>query len=156
MEFLIREASAEDFEAVYSMIMELATFVKHEDQVTNTIELMKQEKDYFKCLVAEKENKIIGVALYFFSYHTWVGKSMYLDDLYVSPKFRQQKVATRLLNALFEVARKENCKRVRWQVLEWNENAMALYNKIGADISGQYLNCDFNSNQIQNFDIPII
>ena len=61
------------------------------------------------------------MALYFFAYYTWVGKSLYLDDLYVKESFRKHKIGSGLLGKVFETARDEDCKRVRWQVLNWNE-----------------------------------
>jgi GNAT superfamily N-acetyltransferase len=113
---------------------------------------MKDEKAFFHCLLAEtEEHEPVAIALYFFAYYTWVGKSLYLDDLYVKENYRQQGIATQLLRAVFDVARNENCHRVRWQVLNWNENALSLYRKGGATIDTQWLNCDFDRQGIVNF-----
>ena len=152
MNFKIRKAKEADFPQILSLIKELAVFEKAPEKVTNTVELMKQEKNFFHCYVAEAENKeIAGIALYFFAYYTWVGKSLYLDDLYVKDSFRKQKVGSALLNRLFEIARAENCKRVRWQVLNWNKNAIQMYSKCGAEIDDEWLNCSFDFNAINNF-----
>ncbi len=95
MNINIRPALESDFPAILELIKGLARFEKAEDQVTNSVELMKQEQDYFECLVAENsEGHIIGIALYFFCYYTWVGKSLYLDDLYVLPELRGQGIGT--------------------------------------------------------------
>jgi len=152
MTFKIRKANEADFPAILSLIKELATFEKAPEKVTNTVELMKREKEFFHCYVAEAENKeIVGIALYFFAYYTWVGKSLYLDDLYVKDPFRKHKVGSALLNRIFEIARAENCKRVRWQVLNWNKNAIQMYSKCGAEIDDEWLNCSFDFNAITNF-----
>ncbi len=154
MNITIRKANEADFPEILSLINELATFEKAPEKVTNTVELMKAENKFFDCFVAETENKeIVGMALYFFAYYTWVGKSLYLDDLYVKESYRKLKVGSALLNQVFEIARSENCKRVRWQVLNWNKNAIQMYNRIGAEIDDEWLNCSFESDGIKNFEL---
>ena len=144
MKTTIRKATEADFPAILKMIKELATFEKAPEKVTNSVEQMKNEKDLFGCFVAEnEENRIIGFALYFFAYYTWVGKSLYLDDIYIKEEFRGNGIGSVLLKKIFEVAKNENCKRLRWQVLDWNTPAIELYKKIGADIDSEWLNCDF-------------
>jgi predicted N-acetyltransferase YhbS len=154
MDFNIRYATEEDFPEILSLIRELAAFEKATEKVTNSVEQMNQEKELFRCFVAESETKeIVGIALYFIAYYTWVGKSLYLDDLYIKKTFRKQKIGSALLKRIFEVANAENCKRVRWQVLSWNQPAIQLYSKTGASIDGEWLNCDFDSAGIKNFKI---
>jgi len=154
MDFNIRYATEEDFPAILSLIRELAAFEKAPEKVTNSGEQMKQEQELFRCLVAETGTReIVGIALYFFAYFTWVGKSLYLDDLYIKKTFRKQKIGSALLKRIFEVANSEGCKRVRWQVLSWNQPALQLYMKSGASIDGEWLNCDFDSDAIKNFKI---
>lgn len=154
MDITVRPATEDDFPAVLSLIKELAEFERAPEKVTNSVEQMKQEKNLFRCLVAETESgEIVGMALFFMAYYTWVGKSIYLDDIYVQRSLRQQKIGTALLNKVFEVAREEKCKRVRWQVLDWNEPAIAFYRKCGAEISGEWLNCTFDEEGIENFKI---
>ena len=94
---------------------------------------------------------LLEVRSTFFAYYTWVGKSLYLDDIYVKPDFRGRGVGSMLLRSIFEVAKRENCKRLRWQVLDWNENAISFYKKRGAAISGEWLNCDFDEKGIKQF-----
>lgn len=150
----IRIAQEEDFAAILELIKELAAFENAPEKVLNTVEQMKAEQDLFECFVVETtDKKIIGMALYYFAYYTWVGKSLYLDDLYVTKAYRGQGIGSELLKKLFEVAQKTNCKRVRWQVLDWNEPAIALYKKCGADIDSEWSNCDFDEKGIQTFEI---
>ncbi len=152
MEFLIRHAEEEDYPVILHFIKELALFEKAPDKVLNTVEFMKQEKDLFGCFVAENENgEIIGMALYFFAYFTWVGKSLYLDDLYVKPEFRGFGIGSELLKKIFVLAKEENCRRLRWQVINWNDKAIKLYKKVGVTIDNEWSNCDFDFNQIQEF-----
>jgi GNAT superfamily N-acetyltransferase len=152
MNINIRRASEDDFHAVLLLIKELAAFEKASEKVTNSIGLMKKEKDMFHCFVAETETKeIVGMALYFFAYYTWVGKSLYLEDIYVKESFRKHKIGTALLRRIFEVANEEDCKRVRWQVLNWNQSAIQMYKKSGAEIDDEWLNCNFDAEGIKNF-----
>lgn len=152
MSIHIRKAEEADFPAILEMIKGLALFEKAPEKVTNSVEQMQEEKDLFRCVVAEtKTGEIVGMALWFYAYYTWVGKSLYLDDLFVKESHRKNKIGTLLLNYIMEVARNENCKRVRWQVLNWNTNAIELYRKAGAVIDGEWLNCDFDAEGIKNF-----
>ena len=154
MNIQIRKSRREDYPAILDMIKELALFEKAPEKVTNSVEQMTAEDDCFHCYVAIDENKgIVGMALYFLAYYTWIGKSLYLDDLYVKEAFRGQGIATNLLHKIFETAQKENCKRVRWQVLNWNTPALALYQKAGATIDNEWSNCDFNKQGIAEFKL---
>ena len=154
MNFIIRKATEEDFAAVLSLVKELALFQNSPEKVLNTVEQLIEERNLFRCLIAENEQKeIVGIASYFFAYYTWVGKSLYLDDLYVKESCRGQKIGSELLKKIFEVAKSENCKRVRWQVSDWNKPALEFYKKCGAQIEEEYCICDFDAKAIQEFKI---
>jgi len=154
MDITVRPATEDDFPAVLSLIKELAEFERAPEKVTNSVEQMRQEKDLFRCFVAETEaGEIVGMALFFFAYFTWVGKSLYLEDIIVRQAYRQHKIGSALLAKIMEAAKEENCKRVRWQVLEWNEPAISFYRKNGVEISSEWLNCTFDKEGIENFKI---
>lgn len=154
MQITIRPAVENDFENVLSLVKELAIFQHMPERVLNTVEQMKQEKAWFNCLVAENEqNEMVGIASYCFIYYTWVGKSLYLDDLYVKQTERGQKIGTLLLQKLFDIAKTENCKRVRWQVSDWNKPAIEFYRKCGAEIDEELYNCDFDRKAIEQFSV---
>jgi len=153
MEINIRRAVEEDFPAIQALIHELAEYERSPDAVTNTVEQMQREKDHFRCFVAESsEHGIVGMALYFFAYFTWVGKSIYLEDIIVSREFRNRRIGEALMKRVMQEARDENCKRVRWQVLDWNEPAISFYRKCGAEINGDWLNCTFDEKGIALFN----
>ena len=152
MQINIRKAGTKDFPEIHQMIHALATFEKAPEKHTNTVEQMEKEQAYFEAFIAEDENGIVlGMALYFIAYFTWVGKSLYLDDLYVKKEYRGKGIGKLLINNIFEVAKKENCKRLRWQVLDWNSPAIDFYKKLGADLDGEWINCDFSSKEIQEY-----
>ena len=152
MSITIRPAISLDFPAILGMIKELALFEKAPEKVTNSVEQMIEEQDCFSCLVAvDDTSEVVAMALYYHAYYTWVGKSLYLDDLYVKEAYRGQKIGSQLLNTIFEVARETKCKRVRWQVINWNNPAIDLYHKAGATIDEEWSNCDFDSEGIKEF-----
>lgn len=152
MEVIIRRAVEEDFPAIMALIKELADYERSPDEVTNSVEQMRKEKDHFRCFVAENpEHGIVGMALYFFAYFTWVGKSIYLEDIIVSREYRGLKIGAALMDRVMQEAKDENCKRVRWQVLDWNVSAIGFYRKCGAEINGNWLNCTFDERGITNY-----
>jgi GNAT superfamily N-acetyltransferase len=145
MNVTIREIEKKDYPAVLNLIKELALFERAPEKVTNTIELMNKEENYFQSLVAEsEEGEIIGMAIFFFAYFTWVGKSLYLDDIVVTEKYRGNKIGTKLLEKVVEFGKQNKCKRIRWQVLNWNVDAIEFYRKYGASLDGEWINCDMD------------
>ena len=152
MTYTIRRATEKDFPAILAMIRELALYEKAPEKVTNTVDQMKREKDLFRSFIVEKEDgEPIAMALYFFAYYTWVGKSLYLDDIYVKEPYRSYGIGSALLRKVFEDARNEGCKRVRWQVLNWNEPAIQVYKRYNAEIDDEWLNCSFDEQAIREF-----
>ena len=143
MNITIRKTEPKDYPAVLELIKELALFERAPEKVTNSVELMQEENQYFHSIVAEKEDgEIAGMAIYFFAYYTWVGKSLYLDDIVVKEKYRGNKIGTKLLDRVIEFGKQNNCKRIRWQVLDWNVDAIEFYKKYGATLDGEWINCD--------------
>ncbi|HCP08864.1 MAG TPA: GNAT family N-acetyltransferase [Candidatus Moranbacteria bacterium] len=154
MKITIRKADEKDFTAVFSLIKELAIFEKQPEKVTNSVEQMRSEKDFFQCYIAENESKeLIGMTVFFFAYYTWVGKSLYIDDLYVKETYRGKQIGTKLLKKIFEIAKKENCKRVSCLVSTWNNPAIELYKKYGAHIDSESRSFNFDETKIKEFKL---
>ena len=154
MKIIVRKANKKDFPAIFSLIKELAVFEKHPEKVTNSVEQMRNDKDFFRCYIAEDDNKeIVGMAVFFFAYYTWVGKSLYLDDLYVKVAYRGKRIGTRLLQRIFETAKEENCRRVSWLVSTWNSSAVELYKRYGADMDTESISCNFDETKIKEFKL---
>ncbi len=152
MTYTIRRATEKDFPAILAMIRELALYEKAPEKVTNSVEQMRKEKDLFRSFIVEKaDGEPIAMALYFIAYYTWVGKSLYLDDIYVKEPYRSYGIGSALLRKVFEDARAEGCKRVRWQVLNWNEPAIQVYKRYNAEIDDEWLNCSFDEKAIREF-----
>lgn len=139
----IRKAETSDFVSINALFMEFAEFEKLPGKMTNTVNMMIAEKDFFNCFVAETDdNQIVGYATHFFCYYTWTGKSLYMDDLYVRPNFRGQGIGSMLINKIIAYAKETGCHKLRWQVSEWNKPAIDFYRKLGADINNVEQNCD--------------
>lgn len=151
----IRKGTESDLPGVMELIKELAIYEKAPDEVDNTIEKMKEEgfgpQPVFKFLVAVKGQAIIGLALYFYSYSTWKGKCIYLEDLIVTEPERGSGVGRKLFDAVAEIAKKENAGRLQWQVLDWNEPAINFYKGLGAELDGEWFNCKLRREQLQEY-----
>ncbi len=139
----IRKADEQDFPIILSLIKEFSVFQKTPEKAMITLDQMKKEKDLFQCLVAEiGTGEIAGFASFFFTYYSWTGKGLYLDDLYVKDTFRKQSIGKKLLDAIIKLAKKKQCVKVRWQVSGWNTNAIDFYKKMGAIVDDTDINCD--------------
>ena len=143
--FLIRKGTKQDLSSVLDLIHELALFEKAPEQVTNTVNDMEEDgfgkNPVFNFYVAELNNKIIGIAVYFIKYSTWKGKGLYLDDLFVTEKFRGKGIGKKLFDIIIEEAKKIKAKQLHWQVLDWNTPAIDFYKKYGATIDAEWLDC---------------
>ena len=140
--YTIRRANEHDYPAIFSLIKEFAIFQQTPEKVTITPEQMLAEKNYFQAYVVITNNTIVGFATFFFAYYSWSGKALYLDDLYIIPEHRKQGIGKQLLQTIFQLAKDEQCKKVRWQVSNWNKNAIEFYQKMGASIDHTEINCD--------------
>ena len=145
MKFTLRPATLNDYPAIVEMFKEFAHFENLDERLTNTVDRMKTETEYFNCFVAmNKELEIVGYATYFFSYFTWTGKSLYMDDLYVREGYRANGIGKMLLNKVIEFAKNTGCHKLRWQVSDWNAPAIGFYKSMGAEIDAQERNCDLD------------
>ena len=143
MSFNIRLAVEEDFEKIHALNKEFAQFIKTPEKFKITVEQMKEEMEFFKILIAEShDGDIVGFTTTCIAWYSWSGKSMYLDDLFVVEKYRGNGLGSRLIDEVIEMARKENCKKVKWQVSKWNQHAIEFYKSKGAIIDDVEINCD--------------
>ncbi|XP_074081612.1 thialysine N-epsilon-acetyltransferase isoform X3 [Macrotis lagotis] len=141
---LIREATEGDCGEIMKMIRELAEFEKLSDQVKISEEALKSdgfgENPFYHCLVAEIPSEhqdplgsiMVGYGLYYFTYSTWTGRNVYLEDIYVMPKYRGQGIGSKIIKKVAEVALERGCSQFRLAVLDWNKDAMDFYVARGA------------------------
>lgn len=138
MNYAIRLATIDDMPDVHRLITELAVFEKEPNAVEVSLEDLKRDgfsdKPAFQAYVAEVENKIVGMALFYERYSTWVGKIIHLEDLIVTQNARGTGVGKALYSELLKFAAQQGVKRVTWEVLDWNKNAIDFYENTGATI----------------------
>ena len=143
MNITIREIKADDFTGLIKLFTEFATFEKTPEKMANTVDRMTVEQEFFNGFVALNDSEeIVGYVTHFFAYYTWIGKSLYMDDLYVKEDFRGHCIGTELINKVIEYAKTTNCQKVKWQVSEWNKPAIEFYKSLGASIDSVESNCD--------------
>lgn len=140
----IRKSTEADIPAIFLMLREFTAFQKTPEKLLVTEQQMKKDKELFNCFVAEdiSSGKIAGYACYSFVYYSWSGKALYLDDLYVKEDYRKQNIGSMLMKKVIDHAKENNCKKMRWQVSDWNTNAQAFYKSLGATIDDVEINCD--------------
>lgn len=151
----IRKGKKEDVSVAFQLIKELAKFENAPDAVENTVEKMIEDgfgdKPVFEFFVAEEGEKIVGLALYYYSYSTWKGRFLYLEDLIVTEAYRGKGLGKKLFDAIIFKAREEKVALVGWQVLDWNEPAIDFYKKLGASLHPEWVNCRLYKEQIEEY-----
>jgi GNAT superfamily N-acetyltransferase len=152
----IREGVIGDIPAILNLIQELAVYEKAGQEVITTVEQMEIDgfgKDrIFYFLVAESNDEIVGLALYYFKYSTWKGKGIYLDDIVVTESHRRMGIGSMLLDELIRVADKQGAMKLEWQVLDWNVSAIDFYKKYKVNFDSEWVNCMMNRDMITGFE----
>lgn len=139
----IRKARKEDVPAILGLIQELAVYENAPNEVENSVEQLTIDMfDDHLCeaIVAIVEKKVVGFALYYTSYSTWKGRCIYLEDLYVQEAYRRLQIGDALFEAVRQVAIEKKCRRMDWQVLDWNEPAIKFYEKKQALLDPEWIN----------------
>jgi GNAT superfamily N-acetyltransferase len=134
---VIREADSSDVSLILSLIKGIAEYERLAHTVETTEEMLRTylfgEKRYAEVLIAFLGEEPAGYALYFHNYSTFTGRpGMYLEDLFVKPEYRGKGIGFSLLKRVAHIAVERNCGRMEWSVLDWNDSAIAFYQKLGA------------------------
>lgn len=139
----IRPASLTDMSTVHKLVMELAIFEKAAAEVVTTVQEYEQDfkNGWFDILLATEDEKVVGMALFNKAYSTWKGAMIYLEDLIVIESYRGQGIGRLLLDELYNKSRQMGAKLVKWQVLDWNIDAIEFYKKDGAKLEDEWINC---------------
>ena len=151
----IRKGTIEDMPRVLELIQELAVFEKQPYAVEVTVADLERDgfgaNPLFEVLVAESKGVIPGIALFYNRYSTWKGKTIHLEDLIVSEKYRGSGIGMKLYQAVMEEAKKQNVRRVEWNVLDWNTTAISFYEKTGAVVFKDWLVAQMDEEGLDNF-----
>jgi len=155
MSFTIRKGVEKDMQSVHNLITELAVFEKEPEAVEITIDdLIKDgfsENPKFNIFVAEEENTIIGIALFYERYSTWKGKTIHLEDLIVTKSRQKIGAGKALYTAVLKYAFDNNFNRVAWEVIDWNKNAIEFYKSTGATYLNDWSVVQMNKENLSKF-----
>jgi len=156
MSIHIRNATIEDASLILHFVTELAIYEKAEHEVIANIEDIQKtlfgEHSSAHALICELDEKPIGYAVYFYNYSTWLGKNgLYLEDLYISAEHRGAGAGKALLNYLAKLAVAQDCGRMEWSVLNWNEPAIQFYQSIGAKPQDEWIGYRLTGAELKAF-----
>lgn len=132
----IRKGTPEDSSLIFDLIKKLAVYEKMENEVVTSVEELRKnifERKFAHVIIAEENGVPAGFALYCYNFSTFLGKAgLYLEDLYVEPEHRGKGYGKKLLIELTKIAKSENCGRMEWSVLNWNQPAIDFYESLSA------------------------
>ncbi len=141
--------------AVLELIQELADFEKEPDAVEVTVADLERDgfgsTPLFQVYVAEVNDAIVGMALFYYRYSTWKGKTIHLEDLIVKEKMRGLGVGSALYAKIMEQGKRDGVKRIEWAVLDWNQPAIDFYKKSGAVVRDDWRVAQMDENGINKF-----
>lgn len=159
MNINLRKANETDLPAVLDLIKELALYEKAPDEVTVTLNDLRNDgfgkNPIYEIILAEVNNEILGMAFYFYAYSTWKGKCIYLEDIIVREAYRGKKIGKLLFEAVIMKCKEVKARRMMWQVLDWNTPAINFYKKYNASLDQSWVNGRLTEKQIHDF-IPEI
>jgi GNAT superfamily N-acetyltransferase len=140
----LRLATREDVPVILAFVRELAAYERSPGEVVATGEDFLRDgfepEPRFRALVADWDGQPAGFALWFYNWSTWTGRSgIYLEDLYVRPQHRRHGIGKALLGELARIAVDQGCRRLVWQVLDWNEPALEFYRSLGAKVMPEWV-----------------
>jgi GNAT superfamily N-acetyltransferase len=157
--FTLRAAAPTDTAAIVGLIRELAAFEQLEHLVQVTPASLQPHlfgpKPVAEAVVAEVAGTVVGFALFFTNFSTFLGQpGLYLEDLYVQPQHRGAGLGKALLQHLGALALQRGCGRFEWSVLDWNQNAIDFYQRMGAAVLPDWRICRVAGAALQAFERP--
>lgn len=152
----LRPATPADLPAIVGLIRELADFEKLLHLVVVTPESLRPHlfgpRPAAEAVVAEADGAVVAFALFFTNFSTFLGQpGLYLEDLYVQPAHRGQGLGRAVLEHLGALAVERGCGRFEWSVLDWNENAIRFYEKMGATVMPEWRICRVTGEALAGF-----
>lgn len=149
----IRSATIADVPLLIKLIRELAEYEREPHAALITEGELKQDgfgpDPRFRAIIADLDGQPAGYAVFFTCYSTWTGSGLFLEDLFVREPFRGQGVGKALLCEVAGIAKKEGCRSLKWDVLDWNEPAINFYKSLGADYLPQWRNVVIGAEALQ-------
>ena len=153
-EVIIREARPDDIPKVHALITELAEFEKALDEMELTEEELLNDSfgddAILEIIVAEGKEGVVGAAMFYEKYSTWKGRAMHLEDFVVKESERRKGIGALLFEEVMRIAKERDYARMDWQVLDWNESAIAFYKKYGANLTTEWVDGRFTREELQS------
>ncbi len=159
IDYQLRPAEPRDVPAIAGLIAELAEF----EQLSHLLRLTPEtlaphlfgERPVVEAVVAESGGQVMAFALFFTNFSTFLAQpGLYLEDLYVQPACRGAGIGKALLSHLGALAASRGYGRFEWSVLDWNENAIRFYEKMGATVMPEWRICRIAGERLQAFAVP--
>jgi GNAT superfamily N-acetyltransferase len=140
---MIRPAKPADTTTICQLIRDLAEYERLAHLVVLTEDRLRDHlfgpRPYAEVLLAEEDGEVVGFALFFHNYSTFLGQpGFYLEDLFVKPPHRGKGHGKALLCELARLAVERGCGRLDWSVLDWNEPSIAFYRSLGAEPKNEW------------------
>lgn len=156
MSFEIRPAQPADAEQILAFIRELAIYERAEHAVVASVDDIRRslfaDNAPARALMCLRDGRPVGYAVYFFSYSTWLGRNgIYLEDLYVTPEQRGSGAGRHLLRHIAREAVANDCGRLEWSVLDWNEPAIGFYRSLGAEPQDEWVRYRLEGEALRSF-----
>ncbi|MDX1683677.1 MAG: GNAT family N-acetyltransferase [Saprospiraceae bacterium] len=125
----IRKADARDAASICHLVRELAAYEKAESEMWLNVDDYRRyfNEDHFECHVAEVEGNVAGMILFYPTFSTWKGPMLHLEDFIVSSEYRRQGIGTLLMDHFLNIAIQKEVNLVKWEVLDWNKDAIKFY-----------------------------
>jgi GNAT superfamily N-acetyltransferase len=138
----IHKAVRDDIPAIHQLVVALAEYEREPDAVVSTVDEYYQafDRQLIKGYVAKVDDQVAGMAIWYETFSTWKGITLYLEDFFVLPEFRGFGIGQQLFDYFLAEAKDLSCRQVKWQVLDWNEPALKFYEKNGAVIEKGWWN----------------
>lgn len=153
MDLVIRRAEVRDVPRMLELVRELAVFERAPDEVTVTLEHMREAgfgpDPVWTGWVAEVDGAILGMAVCYERYSTWKGRRLYLEDIIVTEAARGQRIGEALFRACVAFAVENDHDGMTWQVLDWNTDAVRFYERLGAAIAKEWWNGSLDKEQLK-------
>ncbi len=141
----IRWATLEDMTAMHTLIHELAIYEKAPEEHVVTVDQLKAHfiAQQFEAIVAEVDNEVVGMLLFYEGYSTWKGPFLYIEDFMVTSTHRRKGIGRQLFEKAIGIATERGCSFAKWQVLDWNTPAIAFYEQFPIHKDTTWVDCKY-------------
>jgi len=159
MAFTINPITSSEVPILLELIRELAQFegLQHEMEATTDSlhEALFGQHAAVRALLAHEEGVATGYAIYFFTFSSFLARrGVWLDDVYVRPQFRHRGLGRRLIQEVARIGTTHHCGRFEWTALKWNNDALAVYQRMGARVMDEWVLLRLNADGMQKLAFP--